>query len=221
MDGLDLIASGGEQRAVVATVGESYFANRPYGTSRRDVGSEVDPIDLGVIDPIQLPGLFAYFFTHIHPLAPILDPELHTPEFVRPRSALLLTAIALVAAQAMPGESMLATRLHHHAEQLRQITFTRGLCSLELLQGHNILACWPRSARRAEDDRSSAWLAFATSMALELGIDRDLELKKKVRSPIQKEPGLELPSHLEARYIRSRERAYIAIFVWERFVFHA
>ena len=55
---------------------------------RRDLGPEFDPVSQALLTQKEVHVFFSSFFTKLHPLLPVLDPELHTPECEPPRSPL-------------------------------------------------------------------------------------------------------------------------------------
>lgn len=153
-----------------------YFANQQ--TDHRDLGETLDPCDIGLLDEADLPRLFAAFYDDAHQCGPTLDPALHTPAYVRSHSALLLTTIALLAAQSTPGEALLTKRLHRHALFLRKEIYLRNYRSIEIIQALNLMAIWPRTGASSADDQSGLALAQSTAIALELGLERNVEAKK-------------------------------------------
>lgn len=173
--GLEFLKAGPSQPCHGSLPGDHYFAEKAAGSTHRDVGHEYDPVAAGLVKEQDLDQLFDYFFNEIHPLAPTLDPVLTTPRFARRQSSLLLTAIALVAAQSMADREATVDVLSKHASHLLDLIFKRNLSSLEIVQGINVLAIWPRSAARADEDQQGRWLNFAIGMILDLRLDSVFE----------------------------------------------
>jgi hypothetical protein len=48
--------------------------------TKRDIGSEYDPIALALVSPREVKAFFSAFFAKLHPVLPVLDPTLHTSE---------------------------------------------------------------------------------------------------------------------------------------------
>jgi hypothetical protein len=47
---------------------------------KRDLGPEYDPLELALVTMKEVKVFFASFFAKLHPVLPVLDPALHTPE---------------------------------------------------------------------------------------------------------------------------------------------
>ena len=47
---------------------------------KRDLGPEYDPLDLALVTMNEVKVFFASYFSKLHPVLPVLDPALHTPE---------------------------------------------------------------------------------------------------------------------------------------------
>ncbi|OBT78909.1 hypothetical protein VF21_02759 [Pseudogymnoascus sp. 05NY08] len=99
-----------------------------------DTGPDLDPIDLGLVTEEEVRALFPIYFARLHPINGILDPDLHTPNFVRSRSALLFTWILAITVQFDPTYSSMAKRLRLHGEKLSKHVHTRGYKSVEIPQ---------------------------------------------------------------------------------------
>lgn len=77
----------------------------------------------------------------IHPQWAILDPTLHTPVYVRSRSALLTSTILALGSTALatgPGSQdeqvAEAVRLHAHVEKLNLVVYETGARSIDIIQ---------------------------------------------------------------------------------------
>jgi hypothetical protein len=185
-----------------------YFTR--HQSDHRDIGETLDPCELGLLDEGQLDTLWSVYFSSAHQCAPTLDPDLHTPAYVRSHSAMLLTVVALLGAQTMPGEALLTRRLHRHVQFLRKQIYLHNYRSIEIVQAFNLLALWPRSGATLAEDQSGVSLAHAIAISLELGLERDVELR---RGP----SGVVLEGDVEAqRHQRNRERTAVTLFVWDR-----
>ena len=47
---------------------------------KRDIGPEYDPLDLALVTMKEVKVFFTTFFAKLHPVLPVMDPCLHTPE---------------------------------------------------------------------------------------------------------------------------------------------
>lgn len=77
----------------------------------------------------------------MHPHFPLLDEKLHTPSFVRARSAYLFTIILATGATAiatLPGatkdQTSRAIKLHAHIDKLQLVLCATGAKSIEIIQ---------------------------------------------------------------------------------------
>jgi hypothetical protein len=112
------------------------------------------------------------YFARLHPINGILDPELHTPEFVRSRSALLFTWILAITAQFDHSSSSFAKRLRLHGEKLSRHVHTRGFKSVEIVQGYYISLLSATPANTISEERSWLYTTHAFGLAAELGLDQ-------------------------------------------------
>lgn len=81
----------------------------------------------------------------------LLDPQLHTPDWLRLNSPFLATCLAFVASTFDPLSAHQTGSLKTHALQLATEIYTAGLKSLEILQGFYVLSYVLYS--RSPDDR--------------------------------------------------------------------
>ncbi|KAJ5608756.1 hypothetical protein N7528_009323 [Penicillium herquei] len=196
-----------------------------------DVGPDVDPIDLGLITVEEADHLFPIYFTRLHPINGILDPILHTPEFVRSRSALLFTWVLALTAQFDHGCASIAKRLRLHGEKLSRHVHTCGFKSVEIVQGYYISLLSATPAETLAEERSWLYTMYAFGVAAELGLDQYFESNQAHDSlfPLnQGHPNLsttesrsgeilnQRDSSYEQRLIRNRERTWFRILLWER-----
>lgn len=149
-----------------------YLATSSRSAVKRDLGADLDPVQLGLVDEADLAYLFDVVFNEDFQYCPCLSPNIHTPAFVRARSNLLLTAILLLAAQTLPGQALLATRLRAHAAMLQREIVLRRCRSLEIVQALQCLSLWKCAGASAEEDQSVLALAYATVVAVEIGLDK-------------------------------------------------
>ncbi|KAH6981489.1 hypothetical protein EDB80DRAFT_593128 [Ilyonectria destructans] len=184
-----------------------------------DTGPDLDPVDLGLISIEEVLSLFPIYFARQHPIHGILDPGLHTPDFVRARSALLFTWILAITAQFDPASASLVKRLRLHGEKLSKHVHAYGYKSVEIAQGYylSLLAAVP--ADTLAEDNSWAYTTYALGMISDLGFDnRQGALAslpgRHVPHP-STGPTIALSSH-EARLIRNRERTSLRLLIWEQ-----
>jgi hypothetical protein len=131
------------------------------------------------ITSILLTRALLSYFIHLHPINGILDPELHTPEFVRSRSALLFTWILAITAQFDDSSSSYAKRLRLHGEKLSCHVHTCGFKSVEIVQGYYISLLSATPAKRFSEERSWLYTTHAFGLAAELGLDQKSQGKSQ------------------------------------------
>ncbi|CAG8406724.1 unnamed protein product [Penicillium salamii] len=209
----------------------NYFAT-PQLLPLRDVGPEFDPVDLGLVTMDEACYLFPVYFIRLHPVNGILDPMLHTPDFVRSRSALLFTWILALTAQFDHGSASLAKRLRIHGEKLSRHVHTSGYKSVEIVQGYYISLVSANPAETLAQERSWLYTMHAFGLAAELDLDQDLHSKHasgaRTLDGAARPPSPETPfsyltpgsaqsdSHGNQRMARNRQRTWLRILLWKR-----
>lgn len=167
------------------------------------------------------------YFTRLHPVNGILDPMLHTPDFVRSRSALLFTWIIALTAQFDHGSASIAKRLRLHGEKLSKHVHTCGYKSVEIVQGYYISLLSATPARTLEEERSWLYTTYALGVAADLGLDQDSRAKDA--NPLNSISASYTQGHdmlssgyfsedssSQQRMARNRERTWLRILLWER-----
>ncbi|KAK5236752.1 hypothetical protein LTR47_001930 [Exophiala xenobiotica] len=217
---------------------KGYF-RQPDMKEDRDTGPDLDPVDLGLVSMEEAYYLFPCFFERLHPINGILDPMLHTPEFVRSRSALLFTWILAISAQYDHQSGAISKRLRIHGEHLSKHVHASGAKSVEIAQGYYISLLSAAPANTLAEERSWLYTIHAFGVAAELGLDREAPTSGLSHNIL----GLKRPSQLAARHYqdlessvaasgelgdqaddpafaerlaRNRERTWLRILLWER-----
>lgn len=180
------------------------------------------------------------YFVRLHPVNGILDPMLHTPDFVRSRSALLFTWILALTAQFDHGSASVAKRLRLHGEKLSKHVHTSGYKSVEIVQGYYISLLSANPAETLAEERSWLYTMYAFGVAAELGLDQDSRAKdgtplSTVNAFCFRTQDVPAPTPLPGngqsrlsldylskdptdnqRMARNRERTWLRILLWER-----
>ncbi|KZL80483.1 fungal specific transcription factor domain-containing protein [Colletotrichum incanum] len=141
-------------------------SHRPETRSNESRIPADDPIQLGFINLSIATSLFDNFMVNLNPYISQLDPQLHTFNRVRQKSAFLLTAILAAAAKAF--NPALHKKLRDHAEDILTCNFRKGIKSVETAQAVMILTYWKDS----EDTRAWMLLGYVIRMGMELGWHR-------------------------------------------------
>ncbi|KAL4755682.1 Zn(II)2Cys6 transcription factor [Aspergillus foveolatus] len=206
------------------------------GVRQRDVGPDLDPVELGLVTMEDAHYLFPMYFTRLHPINGILDPMLHSPEFVRGRSSLLFTWILALTAQFDNASASIAERLRRHGDKLSRYVHTCGYKSVEIVQGYYISLLSATPAKTLAEERSWLYTMYAIGVATDLGMDQEAGPAAYSRSsgsrhdqsfPSPYSRANEATRHslegpwterrvYEERILRNRERTWLRILLWER-----
>ncbi|OJJ73707.1 hypothetical protein ASPBRDRAFT_194633 [Aspergillus brasiliensis CBS 101740] len=181
-----------------------YFRS-PDADPPRDIGPDLDPIELGLLSLEDAQTLFSMYFVRLHPINGILDTVLHTIDYVRSRSALLFTWILVITAQFDHQSASCAKRLRLHGEKLSRHVHTSGYKSVEIVQGYYISLLSATPAPTLSEERSWLYTSYAVTVATELGLD---QINTSNSHPSE--------STLSQRQTRNRERTWLRILLWER-----
>ncbi|OAT10031.1 hypothetical protein BDBG_05713 [Blastomyces gilchristii SLH14081] len=168
-----------------------------------------DPINLNLVDLLTAQDLFDGFFNYMNPFIFQFDPRLHTLKYIRTRSSFLFSALLSAAAKIF--RPSLYDKLHEHVERILKEILSTGQISTEIVQGICLLTYWK------EPSDSRAWLlvGYAIRAAIEMGWH-----KFKPSCPDSSASSMResRESELEMRELRSKERSWLMLFVYDRSV---
>lgn len=162
-----------------------------------------------------------------------LDQLLHTPSFVRGRSAFLFTSILAASALFMPTTGALSRRLSNHCSHLAHVTMTKRYRSPELVLAYMINIPWMSPGKHWSDDETCSYMATAMTIAVDISLNKVIvpspsksQITPQVAQSecITAKKALELDgfhdidpsSALGRRLLRRRERVWLALFVLDR-----
>ncbi|WVQ72840.1 hypothetical protein IAR50_002401 [Cryptococcus sp. DSM 104548] len=153
-----------------------YFQHGLHG-SKRDVGKDLDPVSWRIIGEDQVIPLFDAYFRYCHTHWPMLDRNLHTPEFTRSRSVFLFAVILALGATSLatlPKSSSrkrtIATKLFAHVEKLQLVICATAAKSIEIVQAELLSQMWALRTPRLVDDQRAMRLGMAFRMAGQIGL---------------------------------------------------
>lgn len=220
-------AAVGQQGAAVETnTRVSLFGNYPRTTNSRTVGPgrgkaffdiglfstkldnlpEFDPINRGYLTLPQAESLYAVFMQYINPALTLLDPNLHTFDYVRSCSALLLSCTCWIAAKYRVEASQIAADLEMHIRSnLLPTILMEGFRNAEIPQALIILAAYHPQMNTLSEDKAWAYVGFAIRIASELDMNSRISIRPPNR---QDDAGL-------ARRLRNRERTWLNLWLFE------
>ncbi|KAI1371430.1 hypothetical protein F4677DRAFT_310951 [Hypoxylon crocopeplum] len=219
-----------------SAVGESDDLQKFFGRfqARLDVGEDLDPIELGLITLAEAEALFSYFYEKLAHTRWGIDPVIHTVDFVRSRSAFLLTSIAAASALFSPSMESLYRRLSNHRQKLASLIMAKRYKSVEIVLAFMVNIPWISAGEHWADDETSTYLSMALTIALDLSLNKIiLPSPTEPRSPrdsiaisdcISGRKALNIDGFIDVdpdsskgrRLLRRRERTWLSLFVLER-----
>ncbi|OCF31718.1 hypothetical protein I316_06525 [Kwoniella heveanensis BCC8398] len=153
-----------------------YFQHGLHGI-KRDVSIALDPVYQNVVKEDQVVTLFDNYFRHVHCQWAILDRDVHTPTYVRSRSAFLFTVVLALGATSIATlsastihDSTLAIKLWGHLEKLQLVVCATAAKSIEIVQGVLLAQMWALRTPRLVDDQRATRLGITVRMANQIGL---------------------------------------------------
>ncbi|WOO82561.1 Protein priB [Vanrija pseudolonga] len=147
-----------------------------------------DPVALHYLSLIEADEILQFFHRHLNPMIAILDPNLHTLDYIR-GSTILFTAVIAV------GSRFIRKELHQplltHAQMILNRATATGDVNIGIIQALLILMYW-----KAPSDRS-AWVKIG--IAIRLGYQMGMHIPRT--EPLPEDERL-------ARIIRNAERTW-------------
>ncbi len=175
-------------------------------TTKLDNLPHFDPIDRGYLTLVEAESLYAVFMQFINPALTLLDPHLHTFDYVRSCSALLLSSTCWIAAKYEVEASQIAADLEMHIRSnLLPTILMEGFRNAEIPQALIILAAYHPQMNTLSEDKAWAYVGFAIRIASELDMNSRIAVRPANR---QDDAGL-------ARRLRNRERTWLNLWLFE------
>ncbi|ATY63734.1 Zn(II)2Cys6 transcription factor [Cordyceps militaris] len=199
-----------------------------------DVGDDIDPISLGLVEEDEAEMLFTFFHEKLAHTRWGLDPDLYTVSFTRTRSAFLTTTLMACAALFVPTAGSLSKRLSNHVKTLAQRVITRRHRSVEIVLAFVVNIPWIFPGQRSTDDETCWYISMAATIAIDLLMHKTLVARGVLDSgagltmargecldtgtalEIDGYEGVEPWSERGMILLRSRERCWISLYVVER-----
>jgi hypothetical protein len=199
-----------------------------------DVGDEIDPISMGLVTEEEADALFSFFHKHLAHTRWGMDPLMYTVPFTRSRSAFLFTSIMAASALFIPTAGALSKRLSAHCKALAHRVLEQRHRSVEIVLAFMVNVPWMFPGKHSTDDETCWYVAMATAIAIDLSLHKvllpaDAPLSGNSRGLVRGDcldPGTALAldgfgdidpaSELGKRFLRRRERCWLALFVLER-----
>ncbi|EXJ77578.1 hypothetical protein A1O3_09805 [Capronia epimyces CBS 606.96] len=204
-------------------------------TANLDNSPDLDPIVLGLVTAEEADSLFTYFYERLSHTRWGLDPVLHTPGFVRSRSAFLFTSILAASALFLSDAEALSRRLSNHRNHLARMVISNRNRSVEIVLAFMVNIPWMTPAKHWADDETCSYLSMALTLALDLSLNKIVVPSPTIRptgfldrvakaecieatKALQLDgfPSIDPSSACGRRLLRTRERAWLALFVLDR-----
>ncbi|KAH9932879.1 uncharacterized protein B0H18DRAFT_1115534 [Fomitopsis serialis] len=144
----------------------------------------------GLFGPAEVTALFKLYFDKLHvmvfsafnhlheltaypqPSFALLDPVLHTPEYVLSRSSLLFTTVLYIAARLWTHRPKLFNLAWAHVAESVKAAVTEGSRTIETCQAFTLMCLFPAPQQRYwNDSRGRMLMGVATRIAQDLKLD--------------------------------------------------
>ncbi|PHH60597.1 hypothetical protein CDD81_1424 [Ophiocordyceps australis] len=199
-----------------------------------DIGSDIDPISLGLVTDAEADGLFSFFHSKLAHTRWGLDSRIYTVSHVRSRSAFLCTSLMAAAALFMPDAAALSKRLSNHVKTLAHRVMVQRHRSVEIVLAFMVNIPWMFPGKHSTDDEACVYISLATSIAIDLSLHKiivpleTLEqgsrlsltrgdcLDTRAALAIDGLANIDPLSETGRLLLRGRERCWISLFVLER-----
>ncbi|KAH8833995.1 hypothetical protein DL96DRAFT_1579096 [Flagelloscypha sp. PMI_526] len=156
-----------------------------------------DPVTLNMLSEHKAEALFDFFYERMNPFISILDPDLHTPKYVRRCSSLLYTAILAVTSKFVYRDIYVASLRLAHGRLAN--CCINGPAKIEVIQAISLLTFY----KEPSDENSWRRIGVSIRMAYELG------LHKMYKRPLPDD-------EFEARKVLNRERTWLHLICFDR-----
>ncbi|KAG1779202.1 hypothetical protein EV702DRAFT_126760 [Suillus placidus] len=147
-------------------------------------------------------NLFKLYFDKMNSSTSLMDPVLHTPQYVVMRSPFLFTVVCAVASRFYTQRPGLYTEVMRYAQLAAGTALITGPKNEEMCLAYLLLQLYPVPSRRWEEDRSWVYLGVAIRLAQDLNLNRPT-----TTTPL---------NELHARVLLNRTRVWINCFNLDR-----
>ncbi|VUC29131.1 unnamed protein product [Clonostachys rosea] len=175
-----------------------------------------DPVTAGLVNEQEVLQYFKLYFKIRHPSVGILDPDLHTAEYVHGCSFTLFSVICALGCELSMShrDILLAPLLYNMAERNIKWSILNSVKTVEIIQAIIMFTFWSHAAQNYADDPS--WLRFghALSIARELKINDSLFIQKKVNN--FNASNRNIYTGIRDRQVRNYERTWIFVFLMDK-----
>jgi len=159
-----------------------------------------------------------------------LTSSIHTTDFIRSRSSLLLTGVMLGASKFLDNHEAINKRLQSHLAVVIRAILEQGYKSIEIVLGFLVCIPWQSPGDNVTEDPTSLYISMAMNVALDLSLDRKISDEKLERprfghlSILSPRNALNIDGFPEVhpdcwygrQLLRARERAFLSLYVLDR-----
>ncbi|KZT69157.1 hypothetical protein DAEQUDRAFT_765701 [Daedalea quercina L-15889] len=128
-------------------------------------------LSCGVFGPAEVTALFRLYFDKLYPSFAILDPVLHTPQYVLSKSSLLFTTILYVTSRTWKHRPKLHELARAHIVESIREAVKEGYKTIETCQAFVILSLFPTPHTNSVDSRGWMFMGIAIRIAQDLRLD--------------------------------------------------
>ncbi|KAG0694802.1 hypothetical protein DFH29DRAFT_1032599, partial [Suillus ampliporus] len=142
--------------------------------SNPSMGSQYLPhiLTRDVVTVKDVEHLFKLYFDKMNSSSSLLDPVLHTPQYVVMRSPFLFTVVCAVASRFYTERPGLYAEVMRYAQLAAGTALITGPKNEEMCLAYLLLLLYPVPSRRWEEDRSWLYLGVAIRLAQDLNLNR-------------------------------------------------
>jgi len=131
-----------------------------------------DPVELGILTPAEVTVLFERIFQFLNPFVNLLDPHLHTPEYVRGKCKFLYTLLIMAGCKFWQCDKYKAVQ--KLAEEFCVRAFVEGWKRVEVVQAFMCMTYW----KEPDDTVSGLWRVLGDAKLFDSGLGLLLGMRR-------------------------------------------
>ncbi|KAG6374465.1 hypothetical protein JVT61DRAFT_4508 [Boletus reticuloceps] len=196
-----------ESSDAVGVANADFFRPNPGPDSKHmnpsSTGVQLPPIlARGIVSIKEADRLFGIYFDKMNISANLLDPALHTPQYVAMRSPFLFTIICGIASRFYGPRPDLYQQLIRYRQLAAGTALISGTKNEEMSAAYLLMQLYPVPAKRWNEERSWVYLGVAIRVAQDINLNRPVTTK-----PLNEQ---------NARILLSRQRIWMSCFNLDR-----
>ncbi|KAG8213378.1 hypothetical protein J3R82DRAFT_11872 [Butyriboletus roseoflavus] len=126
----------------------------------------------GIVSIKEVDQLFTIYFEKMNPSANVLDPSLHTPQYVAMRSPFLFTMICGIASRFYKPRPHLYQQLMQYGQLAAGTALISGTKNEEMSAAYLLMQLYPIPKKRWDEERSWIYLGVAIRVAQDINLNR-------------------------------------------------